>query len=761
MTIRLRAFPLCTALAALACGGIGSLHAAPAGGAVVIYRPDADWKPVDMASINIKPGSALDLSGWVEPGPAGRQGRLIARADGTLVFEKEPAREVRFLGFNLMCPQVFRALNGASDGETKANLREFAALVRRQGYNVVRFSGLDFYLMTESGAARRLSPRQLDNFEYLFAELKKQGVYLYLDLASFGLFYPGTWTERIVDRNMKAEVSAGLADTRENWRAGARELLMRVNRHTGTRLAEDPALICVNFYNEQEHGYLKMKGAEGPALRKQWQDWLRKKYGSPEALAAAWGESGVIASFDSLPLEHPYRADARGNDYGEFLHSVDKENLEWYVKTVREAGYAGLYTQYDISAVHRYGLLRASMPVASMHGYHAHGTLFTRPGATCDQRSSIADAGFYWRYICGTRLLGRPFMVTEHNHGFWNQYQHEGGLLFSAYSALQNFEAVMIHENAVALKAKDAMHDFSVANSPVVRANEFLAACLYLRGDVAPSKHRVEIRLRPDDVRANWNRATNLEQTKLGLLSRFGLAFGDAPAPGADLPAADLSPPPAAGATVQATEWESSSVSTWDPDFSLADTVAEMRDLNILPPGNRTDPSAGVFESDTGEITLWTRSRELRVLTARSEAATLEPGGRARLGVVDIESASVACALAVVSVDGRPLAESDRAVLVVSTQNVNTGMVLSADRFTLHEKGELPALLRTGVFRLSLRHSKAASLQLWSLGLDGSRRERIPVTVADGCLRIELDTSALRDATPFFEIVALDRKALP
>ncbi len=721
-------------------------------GDLITYRADAEWRPVDMTDIRIKAGSALDLGGLVEPGPAGRNGRLIVRADGAPVFEKTPDREARLFGFNLMCPQVFRALTAANDAETKANLREFAALVRRQGYNVVRFSGLDFYLMTGSTAERRLAPRPLDNFEYLFAELKKQGVYLYLDLASFGLFYPGSWTERIVERNMKAEVAAGLEGTRANWRAGVVELLTRVNRHTGTRLAEDPALVCVNFYNEQEHGYLKMKGAEGPALRKRWQDWLRAKYVSTEALASAWGVSAGIDCFDTLALEHPYRADPRGNDYGEFLHSIDRENLDWYVKTVREAGYHGLYTQYDISAVHRYGLLRATMPVVSMHGYHAHGTLFTQPGATCDQRSSITNDGFYWRYICGARLLDRPFMVTEHNHGFWNQYQHEGGLLFSSYSALQNFAAVMIHENAVALHAKDAMHDFSVANSPVVRANEFLAACLYLRGDVAASKHRVEIRLRPDDVKENWNRAVNLEQTKLALLSRFGLAFDAAPTPAA-APAPDLSLPPAAGAMVQATEWESSSIPTWDENFSLADTVAEMRERGILPEGNRTDVRAGVLESDTGQLTLSRGSRELRVRTDRSEGVTLEPGAGAKLGVLEVESASVACALAVVSVDGRPLAESGRAVLVVSTQNVNTGMVLSADRVTLHEKGRQPALMRTGVFRLSLRHPEAAALQLWSLGLDGSRRERIPVKAEDGRLRIELDTTKLRDATPFFEIV--------
>ena len=106
------------------------------------------------------------------------------------------------------------------------------------------------------------------------------------------------------------------------------------------------------------------------------------------------------------------------------------------------------------------------------------------------------------------------------------------------------------------------------------------------------------------------------------------------------------------------------------------------------------------------------------------------------------------------TVDGKPLAESDRIVLVYSTEMVNSGMILSGSRASLIKFGIAPALMRTGTLELSLRNA-GSGMVLYALAVDGTRVERLPLDPAvDGRLSIRIDTSKLaKGPTPFFELV--------
>ena len=61
-------------------------------------RAGREWLPVAREEHNRRiKGSALDLSAFAEPGPAGKFGRVIVRKDGHLAFEKSPDQIQRFL----------------------------------------------------------------------------------------------------------------------------------------------------------------------------------------------------------------------------------------------------------------------------------------------------------------------------------------------------------------------------------------------------------------------------------------------------------------------------------------------------------------------------------------------------------------------------------------------------------------------------------------------------------------------------------------
>ena len=61
--------------------------------------------------------------------------------------------------------------------------------------------------------------------------------------------------------------------------------------------------------------------------------------------------------------------------------------------------------------------------------------------------------------------------------------------------------------------------------SPITRPSEFLFTCLFVRGDVKTSAHRVELQV-PQSILGEFKQAST-EQTKLGLMSGFAISFPD------------------------------------------------------------------------------------------------------------------------------------------------------------------------------------------------------------------------------------------
>ena len=86
-----------------------------------------------------------------------------------------------------------------------------------------------------------------------------------------------------------------------------------------------------------------------------------------------------------------------------------------------------------------------------------------------------------------------------------------------------------------------------------------------------------------------------------------------------------------------------------------------------------------------------------------------------------------------------------RKVLVYSTEMANTDMVLGYDRQLMKNTGKSPALMRCGKLSATLTCKSPEKFSIYALGFDGSRRERLPVSVADGRLRIQIDTATLAD----------------
>ncbi len=729
------------------------------------FVSDKDWKATDMSDVQIKSGSALDLSSFSEPGPAGKEGFSIVNDSGKLAFDKEPTKARRLLGSTVF---LLRRLDGADPAETARRIKLYAELTRRQGYDVVRPLALDMYLGDGAIQNGEFNPDKLNNADLLLAELKKQGIYTYLSIAAYRVGLMNFEKAMAETYSMKARMYLAEPEIRARWRAAAAALLSHVNPYTGVAWKDEPAIICLEFYNEQELGLRihSLDPSTKDLFHSRWNAWLESKYGSIQALSKAWGgdispEENALGKITLPETLDGVVSSGRTNDFGLFVSDLSRESFLWCQSVVRDLGYKGLVTQFNCSPRLFDTAIRSELsPIVSYNSYASHPSSGSKPGSRCNQASSVGALANYIRGITAVKLTDRPIFVTEHNQAFWNKYQHEDGLVFPSYAALQDFDAVMVHEDPVELEIKDPIIDFTVARNPVARANEFLAACLYKRGDVAPSPHLVELHIPSDYLETDnhGNLAVSSEQNKISLITGFGLTFPDRNKPELVPSVAtnpDLRLSPSSGSSVKSGEWSVSVSDSLPTAFSLDTIVDELKAKAVLPSTNISQPSKGVFQSDTGEITLRGNEKLLKVVTPRSEGVSLEANRGELLAHFNVEYTSVPATVAVCSVDGRSLESSSRIVLIYSTEVANSGMTLSADRVSMVNLGTLPVLMRTGRLKASLRLGARPKMEFFALGMDGTRREKVPFKAdSDGIIHIDIDTSDLRGGpTPFFELV--------
>ena len=703
-----------------------------------VFRENAEWKPYRFESNIVLPGSALDLSSQV-PRPAGAAGRLTVGADGSFVFEKEPEVPVRLLGTNGIGLRFDRPAE-----EFRSNARRFAQQARRLGYRIIRTHGYLDRMCLNTGADLKIDPEMLNRWDILIDELKKEGVYLHFTLLSFILY--GDSEAAMKDRRyhkLMAYLDGEWETARLDFAANA--LFRHVNPYTGLAWKDEPAIAIVEYYNEQELGlnFLPRTLKEYPAARERLKElfakWQMERYGN-------------ITAELPVNLSGPDREREAG-----FWFSRARISARKFGEIVRAAGYPGLVAPYSFSKSLGHCAARWEFAdVGDCHAYFQHPTNWSRSGSVVASGSSISAGADYWRSSFGTRLAGRPFIVSEYNHCYWNPYRYETGLLFGAYSAFQGGGALMIHSGGVEVGRPGRVSCFSVAHSPLMLAGQFLTAQLFQRGDVRRSAHRVAVPVTREFMRRNGNSLLALDnaQTMLAFLSGFSVEFPEvASAQKVPPPKADLRIPPFGVSNIFSHGWFSSVTGNGSSDL-LQKTVAQMKAKGILSPENKTAPERGIFESDTGELLMDCGGKQLLVTTPRTEAAAVVSGESIALKTVSILRSSIPACVALSSVDNRPLASSSRMVLVYQTEDANAGMVLGGDRATLHALGSRPILCRTGKLSLNAK-LKPADWRLFALGPDGSRREELPAEYRDGVLSLTIDTASLKSGpTVFFELAA-------
>lgn len=226
--------------------------------------------------------SVTNVSGWLEK-PAGKHGFVKVRG-GHLYAGN---RRLRLLGTNITSGAAF---------PTHADAEKIAAHLAKFGINCVRFHHMDASWANPNIFApdgHSLSPEQMDRLDYFIAQLKKHGIYTDLNL-HVSREYPGAPQWDGMPSYFKG-VDIFHPPTIAMQREYARQLLTHRNRYTGKRYLDEPAVAIVEVNNEDGlisqwngGGLDDMSPPYADELGRQWNAWLRRRYGSEDALKRAW-----------------------------------------------------------------------------------------------------------------------------------------------------------------------------------------------------------------------------------------------------------------------------------------------------------------------------------------------------------------------------------------------------------------------------------------------------------------------------------------
>ena len=718
------------------------------------------WKRADMRQLDLIEGSALDLSGR-KRFSSEKDGALLIGRDGAVTFRTQEGKPVRLIGFNAF-PSLYR-MKGASREEIHRTIDRCLEQAKRMGYDYFRTNFLlDRDPFQGAAADFEFNPEYLDRLDYLVAACRRYRLYIYGTTASYQLGRK-EWNKPFQQRAaLKNETLFGVPARREEWKKLIVKLLTHVNPYTGIAYKDDPAFLCFEFYNEQEISLQSLLRAPEsfPAetlafINAKFVRFLEKKYGTAKELSKRWGVT--VRNFPEVKFHSGRFTGNRAftGDWQLFCMENAAECLDFFNGVMREIGCDRYISQYNFLPSIGFSRVRAEKThLVSMNTYFRHPSKMMSRGSVVRQESSLTGSGSeYFKKAATCRIAGMPLFVTEYNHCYWNRYEYEGGIFFAAYSALQSFAGITVHQSPVMEENRPLrLENFRVATSPTKRANEFLAMSLFRRSDVQSSPHRVEL-LFPAEFLEDGNAgagAVNTSQAALAFLTGITLRFPELPAKAENGP--ELSFLPEQSATIHSGAWSSSVEGS--VFGNLADSVAKLRTAGILPKNNPTDADAQCFVSDTGELSLDTRARRLKVITPKTEAVILKPDdANLALRQLTVHAVDTGCAAAVTSLDDLPLAESRHMMFVLNTNSVSEGLVLSGDRSTLIEPGKnAPPLMETARIRVSLR-CDGKSWKLYPLSLSGERRKPLPVTQQTDGIAFRLDTALLPDGTtPFFEL---------
>lgn len=618
----------------------------------------------------------VDLRFVCNDAPAGKHGFLTVKGDD-FVFEDGTAG--RFWGTNF---------NGAANFPEHGYAEKVARRLAKIGCNIVRFHQLDSEWHTPNIFAftkgKRLAgtmsfdPESMDRLDYLIFCLKREGIYVYMDIFTYRKFKSGDGVENPIALGDAAKpyssYNARLIDLQKRF---AREFWSHINPYTGLAHRDDPVFAMGEIVNESDLFSRKIEVEPyASEFRGLYADWLKNDGSDIDAYACDINADEPTLIRFKMHLQEKYY-DTMIGCLRETGVKIPVCGTNWTicpanVKTQKHGDYVdGHFYFYDWQ-------------------WGKHNCMNTRLTEVPEWGTASLVRG---------RIAGMPYFVSEWDVPWPNAHRAESPILCAAVGALQGWAGFSIHTYAymphldrMDTLGKEASSGaiggvayregiFSAWNDPAKFGLFCHAALITRRGDVRQSDGTLHIL--EDDLS---QKASGEAYPTLSELRKAGAVFE-----GEGLP----------------------------------------HDKCIVP------ADAGEVRSDTGELyRSWAKGYGT-IDTPRTQCAygLLQKQGAVDLQALRVESETDFAVIALSSLTDDPISESDNLLLTTVGRAENTGAKFTGNH--MDEYGTAPILAEVIEATLTIR-TKRRDLRVWAVNAEGLYHGAVPVEYTDEGMKFTL-----------------------
>lgn len=660
----------------------------------------------------------MNMSDWLDE-TAGEHGYL--RMDnGDFVFAD--GTPVKFWGVNI---------NSSKPYSEKEDVDRWVPFLSKYGINSVRFHKYTQHGLTDENSTV-IAPDKMARFDYFQYQLREAGIYYGWSPIYGHKLRPGDKErllayDEIVNADMNSHLSGstiGLVNFAEDLQQLHIELIVNKlnhkNPYTGLRYADDPALIFVEFQNEDNIFFattdkmLQLCPAYKQLLVDKFSKWLRNQYADQKGLEKAWGtdafewgrevrkEDWNLDKGNICPVaghgiyDYEYKMALKRDeplpkfllDMARFLYEEQLKFYRKFEKAVRETGYKGPLVgscwQAGSGISHFYNLHADYLTgIVDRHNYFGGGTGHRLISGDFNNKSMLAQPG---SGILGTGLQqvdDRPFALSEWMSLIPNEWVAEGPVLVATYGlGLQGWDASYAF-------AVDFEHFTSTLHTPGVY-NVTSPTQLVLYPALVSTVYNQDIKEAEVISRRNVH-IPSLKQGKLGFKD-YQVQDWDQKEFGGDLPQEVL----AKGRAV--VDFTDEYEPTYHPDLTK-------------------DISSGTIRSQTGQL-VWNydgvEKGNIHINTPSLQGVTgFSDGKSVTLDDIKVKTHNPFAVVLVSSLEkGRSLEESKRWLITTIARAKNTNMVYNKEKDRILETGEAPILLEAVDFSVTFRNKTPKSLRI-------------------------------------------------
>ncbi len=640
----------------------------------------------DDAPLDISPLFADEI-------PAGKYG-FVKNNNGQ--FEFENGKQARFWGV---------LLNSAACFPEHAEADKVARRIAKFGINMVRLHQFDAQWATPNifqyskgtlcESTRKLDPVSLDRFDYLISALKREGIYIFMDLLVYRTFKEADGLENApgLAPNGAKPYSIFVPELIKLQQEYATELLAHKNPYTGMALVDDPAMAMVAITNEND-----MFNQPFPVVAEPYRTMLLEKFRN-------WAKA------NNAPVEIPddYSFDFRNREPDEtilrFYHDVQKEYYDQMTAHLRSIG-----VKIPISGnTWSRGLtLPSALRDMDFTCSNVYWDLWGNTGHNkdlCAERKEV-----FGMVPAKIRLQGKPLVISEWDMVWPSEWRAESSLFVASMAGFQEWSGTTLHTYRYRSVPADCMggtilggisyrRNFETFMDPAKFGLFYAASLMFRRGDVAPAKKTQVIALTEKDVynplhgMANHN-LPNIEATVNVEKHRTEIRL-----PGSDIPADAIGP-------------DEMGPAAEDKDFVLSDTGELYRNWK-----------EGYGWIDTANT--------------KSVYGQFKPGQKIELNGAEFCFDGGFATVTLTSLTNEAL-ENSRLILITAVGRAdNSGAVYNESHTERIEIGHGPVIFEVIEASIKLKSSVKAA-NLWSIDPDGAYTGEVPSTFNDGIREIRI-----------------------